>query len=277
MVRGLDPADVRRLHHVGALSLLGTTSPAERPPDSLPSPRPLGTWRRPPHQRPAPSGGGRRTRLGLVGARGARGSWRDDPSAAIDAASVVVIQAGESAVADVAARRRPALIVPAPRPFDEQQTTGRALAAAAWPCRVEGRFPATGWAARLAEAGCPGRAGVGRLVRRACRGAAGGVPGAVLVTSTQEQRVTPTTAVVTIAHGRHRHLRRQHAVARAAARLPDHYVVVAMDDPPGSPPGRPSRRRAAGWSGRAGRPWPAPRRGPQPRRPDGDRAGRRRA
>ena len=37
------------------------------------------------------------------------------------------------------------------------------------------------------------------------------------------------TAVVTIAHGRHRHLRRQHA-SLAAGRLPELYVVVAMDD-----------------------------------------------
>jgi N-acetylglucosaminyl-diphospho-decaprenol L-rhamnosyltransferase len=38
------------------------------------------------------------------------------------------------------------------------------------------------------------------------------------------------TAVVTIAHGRHRHLRRQHA-SMAAGLLPELYVVVAMDDP----------------------------------------------
>src|SRR5688572_33428184 len=38
------------------------------------------------------------------------------------------------------------------------------------------------------------------------------------------------TAVVTIAHGRHRHLRRQHA-SMAAGVLPELYVVVAMDDP----------------------------------------------
>ena len=37
------------------------------------------------------------------------------------------------------------------------------------------------------------------------------------------------TAVVTIAHGRHRHLQRQHA-SLSAGLLPDHYVVVAMDD-----------------------------------------------
>lgn len=41
----------------------------------------------------------------------------------------------------------------------------------------------------------------------------------------------PTTAVVTIAHGRHRHLRRQHASLSAGILVPDRYVVVAMDDP----------------------------------------------
>jgi GT2 family glycosyltransferase len=40
-----------------------------------------------------------------------------------------------------------------------------------------------------------------------------------------------TTAVVTIAHGRRRHLARQHASLRAGRVLPDLYVVVAMDDP----------------------------------------------
>jgi hypothetical protein len=82
---------------------------------------------------------------------GGSGAWCDDPSAAIDVAEVVVVQAGESAVADVAARRRPAVVVPAPRPFDEQATTGRALAAGRWPCRVEARFPTSGWNVRLAS------------------------------------------------------------------------------------------------------------------------------
>ncbi len=42
--------------------------------------------------------------------------------------------------------------------------------------------------------------------------------------------MSPVTAVVTIAHGRHRHLQRQHA-SLAAGTLPDLYVVVAMADP----------------------------------------------
>jgi GT2 family glycosyltransferase len=41
----------------------------------------------------------------------------------------------------------------------------------------------------------------------------------------------PTTAVVTIAHGRHRHLRRQLESLRAGSAAPDDYVVVAMADP----------------------------------------------
>jgi N-acetylglucosaminyl-diphospho-decaprenol L-rhamnosyltransferase len=68
-------------------------------------------------------------------------------------------------------------------------------------------------------------------VRRPRCEPAGGVPGLVLVAPTQEHRVKPVTAVVTIAHGRHRHLRRQHA-SLAAGIQPDHYVVVAMDDRP---------------------------------------------
>lgn len=40
-----------------------------------------------------------------------------------------------------------------------------------------------------------------------------------------------TVAVVTIAHGRHDHLRAQHESLARGSRLPDRYLVVAMDDP----------------------------------------------
>ena len=40
-----------------------------------------------------------------------------------------------------------------------------------------------------------------------------------------------TTAVVTIARGRHEHLRLQHASLASSTRTPDHWVLVAMDDP----------------------------------------------
>ncbi len=38
-------------------------------------------------------------------------------------------------------------------------------------------------------------------------------------------------AVVTVAHGRHEHLAKQERSLRASSRVPDHRVVVAMDDP----------------------------------------------
>jgi GT2 family glycosyltransferase len=38
-------------------------------------------------------------------------------------------------------------------------------------------------------------------------------------------------AVVTLAHGRHEHLAAQHEALARSLRRPDHYVVVAMDDP----------------------------------------------
>jgi hypothetical protein len=150
MVHGLARADARRLHHVGALSRCEIAGPDQRDPSRR---RVLVLSGR---------GGGHPTETQLRAAAtdtpgwswtvlGGSGEWRDDPSLAVDASAVVVIQAGESAVADVAARRRPAVVVPAPRPFDEQRATGRALAAGPWPCRVEESFPVTGWAERLNE------------------------------------------------------------------------------------------------------------------------------
>ena len=94
---------------------------------------------------------GRRTRLALdvLGATAAAGS----PTRRLLAgADVVVTHAGQNALADVAAARRPAVVVPAARPHDEQQTTGavpgRRLAgrrAARWP-------DADGWAGVLDRA-----------------------------------------------------------------------------------------------------------------------------
>jgi N-acetylglucosaminyl-diphospho-decaprenol L-rhamnosyltransferase len=40
-----------------------------------------------------------------------------------------------------------------------------------------------------------------------------------------------STAVITIVSGRHRHLENQQRGLRSGTRLPEHYVVVAMDDP----------------------------------------------
>jgi hypothetical protein len=53
--------------------------------------------------------------------------WTADPWPAICGADVVVTHAGQNAVAEVAAARRPAVVVPQARPFGEQLATADAL------------------------------------------------------------------------------------------------------------------------------------------------------
>jgi hypothetical protein len=53
--------------------------------------------------------------------------WADDPWPQICGADIVVTHAGQGAIADVAAAQRPAVVVPQPRPFDEQHATARVL------------------------------------------------------------------------------------------------------------------------------------------------------
>lgn len=62
-------------------------------------------------------------------AHGVAGSaWSEDVWSALMAADVVVVHAGQNALAEVAAARRPAVVVPQPRPFGEQAATADALA-----------------------------------------------------------------------------------------------------------------------------------------------------
>lgn len=77
------------------------------------------------------------TRLG-------RDRWVDDPWGDLQSAAVVLTHAGQGAVAEVAAARRPAIVVPQARPFGEQHATARALAARrlatvleGWPSREQ--------------------------------------------------------------------------------------------------------------------------------------------
>jgi glycosyl transferase family 28 len=58
---------------------------------------------------------------------GTDGCWVDDPWQRICAADVVVTHAGQSAVADVAAARRPAVVIAQPRPYGEQAATAEVL------------------------------------------------------------------------------------------------------------------------------------------------------
>lgn len=83
---------------------------------------------------------------------GADGPWLVDPFPSICEADVVVTHAGQNAIAEVAAARRPAIVIPADRPHDEQRTTASVLAGETWPALVEPEFPATGWAERLERA-----------------------------------------------------------------------------------------------------------------------------
>jgi hypothetical protein len=85
-------------------------------------------------------------------ALGGGGSWVSDPWPQICAADVVVTHAGQGCIADVAAAERPAVVIPSPRPFDEQSVTATvlrehrlAVVAPRWPDRAA-------WPALLAEA-----------------------------------------------------------------------------------------------------------------------------
>lgn len=83
---------------------------------------------------------------------GSSGSWSDDPWAALTAADVVVTHAGESAIAEVAAARRPAIVIPQPRPHDEQLRTAAVLAEGPWPVIALPELPADGWPQLLERA-----------------------------------------------------------------------------------------------------------------------------
>ncbi|MFD6288321.1 glycosyltransferase [Streptomyces sp. NPDC060205] len=74
-------------------------------------------------------------------ALGGAGNWTEDPWPLLCQADVVVTHAGQNAVAECAAARTPALVVPQERPHDEQHATARALAAAGI-ATVRTRWPA---------------------------------------------------------------------------------------------------------------------------------------
>jgi hypothetical protein len=111
------------------------------------------------------------TRAGLEAARAATPGWEwttlgppedrwvDDPWPLLCAADVVVTHAGQNAIADVAAARRPAIVVPQPRPHGEQRALARALGHAGL-ATVEPGWPEPArWPALLEEAVARGGAG----------------------------------------------------------------------------------------------------------------------
>ncbi|MBF6220025.1 hypothetical protein IU479_18120 [Nocardia abscessus] len=81
------------------------------------------------------------------------GDWVDDPWPQLCDADVIVSHAGQAAVADIAAAGKPAILIPADRPFGEQRATARALAAADMALTLD-RWPdLDDWPRLLAQAG----------------------------------------------------------------------------------------------------------------------------
>ena len=85
------------------------------------------------------------------------GTWVDDPWPLLCSASVVVSHAGQNLIAEIAAARRPAMLLPQDRPFDEQGCM-------ASPVEAAGRVPARG--RLLAPPGMAGAAHPARRTRR---------------------------------------------------------------------------------------------------------------
>lgn len=71
--------------------------------------------------------------------------WVDDPFTVLRSADVVLTHGGQNAVAETAAARRPAIVVPQARPFDEQSQMGHALTDEGWPAVVCPSLPSRGW------------------------------------------------------------------------------------------------------------------------------------
>lgn len=76
--------------------------------------------------------------------------WTDDPWPILQTSAVIVSHAGEHALAEVAASRRPAVLIPQDRPHDEQRTLGRAIARdGRLPVIVRDGFGQNDWLAML--------------------------------------------------------------------------------------------------------------------------------
>lgn len=144
LLPGLDPAVAGRFQAVGAVSRLPV------------APRPVAPRARPRAVLIAGTGGDGFTPDVVASAQEQTpewdwtvlsrtlGTWHADPTAALAAADVVVLQPGQNSLAEVAALRRPAVVVPAPRPFDEQHVTASVLADG-WPAVVADPGPGTDW------------------------------------------------------------------------------------------------------------------------------------
>jgi hypothetical protein len=78
--------------------------------------------------------------------------WAEDPWPALCQADVVVTHAGLNALAEVAAARKPAVVIPQARPYDEQLTTAQALASTGLAITAGSWPPGHSWAGLLGMA-----------------------------------------------------------------------------------------------------------------------------
>lgn len=81
---------------------------------------------------------------------GTDGEWVDDPWPLLCGADLVVTHAGQNAVADVAAAGVPAVVIPEPRPFDEQRATADILRTTGLAVVVDTLPAPGGWPALVA-------------------------------------------------------------------------------------------------------------------------------
>ena len=148
MLPGLPRRMAARVQHVGAISRFPVAAPRDE--------RRAGPWRVTVLLGP---GGDSQSATALDQARattpgwewsvlGRDEGWSADPFAVLCDADVVVCRAGQASIADVAAARRPAMVVPAAHRH-EQWITARTLEAGGWPVRVEAGFPRSDWASHL--------------------------------------------------------------------------------------------------------------------------------
>jgi hypothetical protein len=226
------PAD--RLHRVGALSRFAPVESGERPAPNGPVVVLHGSGGRGDDPVSAAAEGLRRSGAEVHELRGApeREVWQR-----LQSASVVVSHGGANAVAEIAAARRPAILIPDARPHDEQDHLAASLLRAGLPCRIvtPGAVAHTDWTAELAAAAALD----GSDWCRWNDGAAAGRIADLLLGLAGGAR-NRTVAVITTVAGRRAHLTRQQE--RLATGQPPHLrVIVAMDD---EPVGTPAAARA---------------------------------
>lgn len=179
-------------------------------------------------------GGGDWTEAQRRAARDATPSWRwvvagedCDVWTTLQEAAVVVCHAGQNAVAEVAAARRPAIVVAIDRPHDEQRATVEALAHADLAETRLGLPAPHEWPALLERAAWRD----GQAWRTWSDGFGGFRAARAIEAAAHKRQFAARTAVLTLVHGRYAHLRGLLAGLAAGTHRPERVVVVALGDP----------------------------------------------